>query len=53
MPIVMMMILAAKNRVKHNAGSIRDGNGIPIFDSPRGIPPLGDRDREVSSPTGI
>jgi hypothetical protein len=31
---------------------IRDGNGDPIPDSPRGIPLLGDGDGEISSPTG-
>jgi hypothetical protein len=30
---------------------IRDGNGDPISDSPRGIPLLGDG--EISSPTGM
>jgi hypothetical protein len=32
---------------------IRDGNGDPIPDSPRGIPLLGDGDGGVSSPTGM
>ena len=31
----------------------RDGNGDPIPDSPRGIPPLGDGDGEETSPAGI
>jgi hypothetical protein len=31
--------------------SLRDGNGDPIPDSPRGIPLLGDGDGEVSFPT--
>jgi hypothetical protein len=30
----------------------RDGNGAPIPDSPRGIPPLGDGDGEGSPPRG-
>jgi hypothetical protein len=29
------------------------GNGDPIPDSPRGIPPLGDGDGEETSPAGI
>jgi hypothetical protein len=32
---------------------VRDGNGDPIPDSPRGIPLLGDGDGEISSPTGM
>jgi hypothetical protein len=32
---------------------VRDGNGDPIPDSPRGIPLLGDGDGKVSSPTGM
>jgi hypothetical protein len=35
------------------AARVRDGNGDPIPDSPRGIPLLGDGDGEVSSPTGM
>jgi hypothetical protein len=34
-------------------GKTRDGNGDPIPDSPRGIPPLGDEDEEETSPAGI
>jgi hypothetical protein len=30
----------------------RDGNGAPIPESPRGIPPLGDGDGEGSPPRG-
>jgi hypothetical protein len=32
---------------------IRDGNGDPIPDFPRGIPSLKDEDGEVSSPAGM
>jgi hypothetical protein len=31
----------------------RDGNGDPIPDSPRGVPPLEDGDGEETSPAGI
>jgi hypothetical protein len=30
----------------------RDGNGDPIPDSPRGIPPLGDGDGSILIPAG-
>jgi hypothetical protein len=33
--------------------AIRDGNGDPIPDSPRGIPPLGDGDGTNLIPAGI
>jgi len=34
-------------------GIIKDGNGDPIPDSPRGIPLLGDGDGVKYAPTGI
>jgi hypothetical protein len=37
----------------HGESVIRDGNGDPIPDSPRGLPPLGDVDGEETSPAGI
>jgi hypothetical protein len=45
--------LVARARAARHTRSSRDGNGDPIPDSPRGIPPLGDGDGEETSPAGI
>jgi hypothetical protein len=48
---VWKLITSMKGTCAVELHRVRDGNGDPIPDSPRGIPLLGDG--EVSSPTGM
>jgi hypothetical protein len=41
-----------ENKIAIATHMARDGNGDPIPDSPRGIPPLGDGDGSILMPAG-
>jgi hypothetical protein len=52
-PAAAYLLIATKTSHLRKIDQARDGNGDPIPDSPRGIPPLGDGDGTNLIPAGI